>query len=204
MHKTRKLCAIMLDTVGRELLIDSEAKLDEQGWPRHEQKVSVKRGDKVLNCLPHFTLFCEMLLQCWTTWCNPCQHAETKSAVQGLMHGNMHSQLEILFYNWTGVKLRTMAHGLSFDGSYMHLQITFTTKKRDGSNGTDKVLAVSYTQFPAMCVKGDTIFLGKYLVTGSEDSSLYLTVYFAALPRSVRSAREFETTVPKTDLEYWM
>lgn len=46
MHKTRKLCAIMLDTIGRELLIDSEARLDEQGWPRHEQKLSVKMGDK--------------------------------------------------------------------------------------------------------------------------------------------------------------
>lgn len=46
MHKTRKLCAIMVDTVGRELLIDSEAKLDEQGWPRHEQKLSIKSGDK--------------------------------------------------------------------------------------------------------------------------------------------------------------
>ena len=55
MHKTRKLCAIMIDTVGRELLIDSEAKLDEQGWPRHEQKLSVKTGDKV---------------RCWSKYCH--------------------------------------------------------------------------------------------------------------------------------------
>lgn len=46
MHRTRKLCAIMIDTVGRELLIHSEAKLDEQGWPRHSRKLSVKTGDK--------------------------------------------------------------------------------------------------------------------------------------------------------------
>lgn len=56
------------------------------------------------------------------------------------------------------------------------MQITFSTKDKGSSNGKDLVLNVSYHQFPAMCVKGDTIFLGKYLVTGSEDSSLYLTV----------------------------
>lgn len=47
MHKTRKLCAIMIDTIGREILIHSEAKLDAKGWPLDEQKLSVKVNDKV-------------------------------------------------------------------------------------------------------------------------------------------------------------
>ena len=47
MHKTRKLCAIMIDTIGRELLIDRESKLDANGWPIHQQVLSVKSGDKV-------------------------------------------------------------------------------------------------------------------------------------------------------------
>ena len=47
MHKTRKLCAIMIDTIGRELLINREAKLDESGWPVHEHVLSVKVNDKV-------------------------------------------------------------------------------------------------------------------------------------------------------------
>ena len=56
------------------------------------------------------------------------------------------------------------------------MQITFTTQEAVSKKGGDKTLLVSYHQFPSMCVKGDTIFLGKYLVTGSEESSLYLTV----------------------------
>ena len=51
MHKTHKLCAVMVDTIGRELIINREAKLDERGWPVHEgQPISVKTGDKVRSC----------------------------------------------------------------------------------------------------------------------------------------------------------
>ncbi len=44
----------------------------------------------------------------------------------------------------------------------------------EGATGT--VVSVSYEKFTAMVQPGDTVFLGRYLVTGSEDSSLYLTV----------------------------
>ena len=37
-------------------------------------------------------------------------------------------------------------------------------------------LPVSYSKFTSMVKQGDTIFLGRYLVTGSEESSCYLTV----------------------------
>ena len=41
---------------------------------------------------------------------------------------------------------------------------------------SDSVLPVSYPNFTSMVQKGDSIFVGRYLVTGSEDSSVYLTV----------------------------
>ena len=37
-------------------------------------------------------------------------------------------------------------------------------------------LPVSYSKFTSMVKQGDTVFLGRYLVTGSEESSCYLTV----------------------------
>ena len=56
MHKTRKLCAIMVDTIGREILVNREAKLDSRGWPTYEQVLSVKDNDRVgsLNLLSIF------------------------------------------------------------------------------------------------------------------------------------------------------
>ena len=38
------------------------------------------------------------------------------------------------------------------------------------------MLPVSYPEFHSMVERGDTIFLGRYLVTGSEESSLFLHV----------------------------
>lgn len=54
------------------------------------------------------------------------------------------------------------------------LQLIITTK--EGADASDNVLPVSYPNFTSMVQKGDSIFVGRYLVTGSEDSSLYLTV----------------------------
>ena len=56
------------------------------------------------------------------------------------------------------------------------LQLTITAT--EGAEATDDVLPVSYPNFTSMVQKGDSIFVGRYLVTGSEDSSLYLTVSF--------------------------
>ena len=44
---------------------------------------------------------------------------------------------------------------------------------------SNEVLPVSYPKFTSMIQKGDTIFIGRYLVTGSEDSSLYVKVHRA-------------------------
>ena len=52
MRKTRKLCAIMIDTIGRELIINREVQIDDKGWPKHEgQSLKVAKGDRVRICL---------------------------------------------------------------------------------------------------------------------------------------------------------
>ncbi len=47
MRKTRKLCAVMLDTTGREIMVMREHEIDENGWPEHVNKMVVKEGQKV-------------------------------------------------------------------------------------------------------------------------------------------------------------
>lgn len=47
MRRTRKLCAVMLDTVGRELIVERGAHLDETGWPIHDSNVSIAPNSKV-------------------------------------------------------------------------------------------------------------------------------------------------------------
>eukprot|EP00891_Asterochloris_glomerata_P003175 jgi/Astpho2/3175/e_gw1.00052.17.1_t len=98
MRKTRKLCAVMLDTVGREITVKREVQIDEMGWPVHDGAMSVGAGQKII----------------------------------------------------------------------------LTT--REGAEATSEVLPVSYPKFHSMVERGDTIFLGRYLVTGSEESSLFLHV----------------------------
>ena len=56
----------------------------------------------------------------------------------------------------------------------MGMQLVLTSKP-DAKAGPG-VLPISYAHLPDMAEVGDTIFLGRYLVTGSEDSSVYLTV----------------------------
>ncbi len=54
------------------------------------------------------------------------------------------------------------------------MQVVLTTK--EGAVLSGKTLPVSYPKLPSMVQTGDTIFLGRYLVTGSEESSCFLTV----------------------------
>lgn len=65
MRRTRKLCAVMVDTIGRELIINREAKLDERGWPVHEgQPIAVTVGDKV----------CSRQVCMTAAWCDRWAH----------------------------------------------------------------------------------------------------------------------------------
>ena len=56
----------------------------------------------------------------------------------------------------------------------LSLQVILSTKP--GATIGGNLLPVSYSKFTSMVNVGDTIFLGRYLVTGSEESSCYLTV----------------------------
>ena len=46
--RTRRLCAVLLDTLGRELMIRRSYSLDERGWPKHDGSFNVKRGAEVI------------------------------------------------------------------------------------------------------------------------------------------------------------
>lgn len=54
------------------------------------------------------------------------------------------------------------------------LQLVLTTK--DQQSAAKDALPVSYERLPSMVEVGDEIFLGRYLVTGAEEASLFLEV----------------------------
>jgi hypothetical protein len=54
------------------------------------------------------------------------------------------------------------------------LQLVLTTK--DQASAAEDALPVSYERLPSMVEVGDEIFLGRYLVTGAEEASLFLEV----------------------------
>ena len=55
-----------------------------------------------------------------------------------------------------------------------HLQVVISTKSvKDAAVGS---FPINYPAFTAMVAVGDTIFLGRYLVTGADESSLFLEV----------------------------
>lgn len=46
-RRTRKLCAVMIDTLGREIVVRRDAKIGPGGWPVHEETMKVASGEKV-------------------------------------------------------------------------------------------------------------------------------------------------------------
>lgn len=50
--------------------------------------------------------------------------------------------------------------------------MTLTTKPAE--EAAKDHFSVSYKNLPSMCEVGDTIFLGRYLVTGADESSLFM------------------------------
>jgi len=52
MKKTRKLCAIVIDTIGRELTVNRPTVDDEDGWPKFDKGISVNANDKVHSLSP--------------------------------------------------------------------------------------------------------------------------------------------------------
>jgi hypothetical protein len=71
------------------------------------------------------------------------------------------------------------------EGWQPRLQLVLTTK--DQASAAKDALPVSYERLPSMVEVGDEIFLGRYLVTGAEEASLFLEVNTLAPSRLVRS-----------------
>lgn len=46
-RRTRKLCAVMIDAFGREIVVRRSATIGPDGWPVHEETMQVKSGEKV-------------------------------------------------------------------------------------------------------------------------------------------------------------
>ncbi len=87
MRKTRKLCAVMLDTTGREIMVMREHEIDEKGWPEHVNQMEVKEGQKVHILKSHVVYisrlccahFCCCLYACSTQsiYTDNVQHAQS-------------------------------------------------------------------------------------------------------------------------------
>lgn len=98
MKKSRKLCAIVLDTLGREVMIRRPFRIEADGWPNQAgQEILVKMGQT----------------------------------------------------------------------------LTLTTRDVEC---TDTLLPVTYPKFAGMMEAGDTLYVGRYLVSGADSASLYLEV----------------------------
>jgi len=52
--------------------------------------------------------------------------------------------------------------------------VVLTTKSKEEAGPNE--FPVSYARLPSMVEVGDTIFLGRYLVTGADESSLFMEV----------------------------
>lgn len=99
MKQTRRLCATMVDTLGRELMIRRPILMEASGWPRiNAEAFEITAGDSV----------------------------------------------------------------------------AITT--RGGVEAGPTALPITYTKFPAMCEKGDYVYIGRYLVCGADSASLYMEV----------------------------
>jgi len=98
MRRTRRLCAVVLDTLGREIMVRRPFRIDPDGWPNQiGQEIPVKRGDK----------------------------------------------------------------------------LTLTTRDVEAS-GT--LLPVTYPGLAGMMEAGDSVYIGRYLVSGADQASLYIKV----------------------------
>lgn len=62
MQKTCKLCAVMLDTLGREIFVRRAFQIGPDGWPVHDASFDIQAGQKVtLTTNPDATATAELL-----------------------------------------------------------------------------------------------------------------------------------------------
>jgi pyruvate kinase len=98
MRRTKRLCAVMLDSLGREIMVRRAYGVDESGWPGIFDRLEIAAGARI-------TMTADPDAVC-----------------------------------------------------------------------TASVFPVTYPKFTEMCRVGDSIFVGRYLVTGADESSLFLEV----------------------------
>ncbi len=67
MKRTRKLCAIMIDSVGRELIINRPTQDDEDGWPTFEAGIAVEANQKASSLSLPLSFFPLEGSQCFIT-----------------------------------------------------------------------------------------------------------------------------------------
>ncbi len=67
-------------------------------------------------------------------------------------------------------------------------QVTVTTDAK--AEASSSVLPISYQHFAHMCQPGDTLFVGRYLVNGADQSSLYLEVRLTDMSNMLQSQHE--------------
>ncbi|MEW5314599.1 MAG: hypothetical protein WDW38_006082 [Sanguina aurantia] len=48
MKKSRRLCATVVDTLGREVMVRRQVKLGDDGWPMHEETFNITSGQTVV------------------------------------------------------------------------------------------------------------------------------------------------------------
>ena len=122
MAATRRLCAVMLDTSGREVYVDRSPALDvaADGWPVHSESTNVSAGDTIA-------------LVCGAGAARPGTPPGAAVAAVAAPTGN-------------------------------------------GSPASPHTLHVSYGGLSAMAQPGDVIVVGRYLATGSEETSVYVSV----------------------------
>lgn len=124
MAATRRLCAVMLDTSGREIYVDRSPALevDANGWPVHSESTNVSAGDT-------------LALVCGAGAARPGTPPGAAVAA-----------------------------------------IAAAAPTGTGSPASPHTLHVSYGGLSAMAQPGDVIVVGRYLATGSEETSVYVTV----------------------------
>ena len=47
MKKSRRLCAVVVDTLGREIFVRRSFKIGDDGWPYHDHKIQIEATQKV-------------------------------------------------------------------------------------------------------------------------------------------------------------
>ena len=156
MLKTRRLCAVMLDTLGREVFVRRSADVTEDGWLTQKGEVEVARGGKVTLTVDENAKQTNKIF--------PVNYNRLPGARCGyfilLQRHSAASTLYVLAQCTVGT---AGSHAIQQPDS---CRVTSCCCKWE-----NKQIA-----FAEMMVEGDQLYIGRYLVTGADAASLYLEV----------------------------